>query len=499
MSISLDDAIVSTTAPLAAERTALLLLAGDFALARQLVQQLPNEWRVRLISPDAGATGPDAAESHDGPEPAVEIFRGEPTSAVMLQRAGAATARTVVTALADPDENLEVCRIAAQQLNVPNVIAVVPSTDAGVVDPYRALGAQVVVAAAVVATAVRNIAEPTSAAVQEVGPGQGELVQLTLQPSSPVVGRRLRAFRQRGWTVAVLFRGEELILPQPDTVLQAGDRLLLAGTPEQLSVIAEYLRVGRAQFPLPYGASIAGPVWGEPSEDFLREVAYLANGVGVREVTLSTCDHGDAWRTVAERLPLPVEIAWDSTALHPAAAVTDVVQRFSPGCLVMPAGRPRLPRPFAGLSAPLQTALATAQIPVLLPRGTFPYQQLFLPVFRSPLPPGPTQAALDLADHLGATLTTVHVQAPRFLEEHGDEPDAVAAAVDEMASLRRFQVQHERRVGNPLGELQQLAGPNRLIVLSHRRGRRWRSFRPDVSAYLAQRFNGSVLVQPVDG
>jgi len=494
LSISPDDGVANEQAPLAAERTALLLLAGSPALARQMAQQLPNEWRVRLVTAETSTAGTDGVDiGIDG----IDIYGGEPTSAVILQRAGAAEARTVVAALADRDENLELCRIAVQQLSVPNVIAVVPSAEAA--EPFRALGVQVIVETAVVATAVRNVAEPTSAAVQEVGLGQGELVEITLQPSSPVVGRRLRAFRQQGWTVAVLFRGEELVLPQPETVLQAGDRLLLAGTPERLSVISEYLRVGRAQFPLPYGSSIAGIVWGEPSEGFLQEIAYLSHGVGVRELTLVACDHGDGWQGAAERLQLPAEIVWARTNLSPADAVPDVLHRFSPGCLVLPPGQARLPRPFAGLAAPLRAALNESRVPVLVPRGTFPYQQLLLPVFRSPLPPGATQAALDLAEHLGATLTTIHVQSPRFLEEHGDEPGAIASAVDEMASLRRFQVQHERRVGNPLAELQQLAGPNRLVILSHRLGRHWRSLRPDVSAYLAQRFGGSVLVQSVDG
>ncbi|MHB8577575.1 MAG: TrkA C-terminal domain-containing protein [Dehalococcoidia bacterium] len=473
--------------PLQAERRPRLLLAGRASIARQLALQLPNDWEITLVHPDAGAD--DAAESF-------QSFRGDPTSLLVLQRAGAADARALLAALPDAEENLEVCRLARGQINVPNVIAVVPAAEAA--EPFRALGVEVIVEAAVVATAVRNLVERGSAAVQDVGLGQGELVQITLHPSAPVIGRRLRTFRPRGWTVAAIFRGAELVLPEPDTVLQPDDRLLLAGRPDRLSAVAEYLRVGRAQFPLPYGSTIAGPVWGKPSNLFLQEVAYLAAGVGVKELALVACEHEADWRALADGMDLPAAIRWSASDRAPADAVSEVIGSLSPGCLIVPPGRARLPRPFAGLTRPLSRALREAHVPVLVPRGTFPYQRVLLPVFRSPVPHGAVQSAFDLAEQLQAPLTTVHVQAPAFLQEHGDEAAVVSAAVDEIAAVRRRQVQHEQRVGNPLAELQAFERQYQLLVLSHRRGRRWRSLRPDISAYLTQRFAGTVLVLPMD-
>lgn len=474
-------------ASIEAERGACLLVAGRPALAELLHQQLPNDWQITLVRTDA-----DESRSGDG----FEAHRGDPTSALVLQRAGAADARAILAALPDPAENLEVCRLARQQLGVPNVIAVVGS--AGDAEPFAALGVETIDELAVVATAVRNQIERASAAVQSVGQSQGELVEITLQPSAPVVGRRLRAFRQIGWSLAAVYRDKQLILPEPEVVLQAGDRLLLVGQPDRLSVIAEYLRVGRPQFPLPYGTSIAGPVWGEPSPALLQEVAYLAQGVGLKEICLTVCGGERGWQAAADRLDLPVNVRWGVSDASAADAVSEVLGRIGPGCLVVPPGRARLPRPFAGLAPPLKRALQEAHVPVLVPRGCFPYERILLPVFRTPLPQGAVQSSFDLAEQLSAELVTVHVQAPAFLEEHGDDAAVVVSAVDEMAAVRRRQVQHERRTGNPLGELQQLSQPNQLIVLSHRRGRRWRSFRPDVSAYLAQRFSCTALILPVD-
>jgi len=345
---------------------------------------------------------------------------------------------------------------------------------------------------------VRNQVERASAAAQGVGLGQGEIVEIVLQASSPVVGRRLRALRPTGWAPAALFRDGELLLPTPDLVLRPDDHLLLVGDPERLRVIAEYLRVGRPQFPLPYGNMLAGPVWGEPSASLLREVAYFAQALGLDRVTLLSCTDHEPWQRLASELDLAVPIRWRRSELTPADAVDEALKAPSLGCLIVPPSRARLPRPFAGVAQPLARALAHASVPVLVPRGSIPYERLLLPVVRTPLPGGAVQAALDLAEQLSAELTTVHVEAPGFLEEHGDEAAVVAVAVDEMAAVRRRMVTHTRVVGNPLSELERTTAPRQLAVFSHRRGRRWRGLRPDVSAFLAQRYRGSALIVPLD-
>ncbi|HVC30553.1 MAG TPA: TrkA C-terminal domain-containing protein, partial [Steroidobacteraceae bacterium] len=298
--------------------------------------------------------------------------------------------------------------------------------------------------------------------------------------------------------VAAIFRGDQLVIPDPNTVLQREDRLLLVGQPDRLSAIAEYLRVGRARFPLPYGTAIAGPVWGAPSVDLLREVAYLAAAVGRAELALTICGRDEGCAPAAEGLELPAAIRWSSVDSSPADAVSALLARPLPGCLVVPHGSPRWPRPFSGLSHPLRRALDEANVPILVPRGSFPYESILLPAARNPLPQGAVQVAFDLAEQLGGELVTLHVQAPAALEETSDDASAIDAALDELASVRRRQVLHERRAGNPIAEIMHLARPRQLVVLSHRRGRRWRSLRPDVSAFLAQRLQDSLVILPVD-
>ncbi|MGI8551383.1 MAG: TrkA C-terminal domain-containing protein [Dehalococcoidia bacterium] len=472
---------------IAAERGPHLLLAGTSFLAHQLFKQLPHAWKITLVSLDTD-DGQDAAE--------FETIRGDPTSALVLQRAGATEARAILAALPDLEANLEICRIARQQLHLPQVITIVRAADD--LGPFQELGVEIIVNATVVATAAGNLLERGSTAVEGSGLGQGELIQTTLQPSSPVVGRRIRSFHREGWTFAAIYRQDQLILPTDNTMLEADDRLLLVGRPDRLRDIADYLRVGQARFPLPYGTTLLGPVWGEPSLDLLHELAYVAGATSIEAIEVTVCGSDPAWRSAAETIEFPVRLSWASTSRSPEDAVSELLRQPARGCLFVPHQKPRLPRPFSGVTLPLQRALDQAHMPVLIPRGSFPYERVLLPVFRSPLPQGAVQAAFDLSEQLHASLITLHVQAPSALEEHSDDTATIGAALDEQAALRRARVQHERRSGNPIAEISRLAGPNQLAVISHRRGRRWRSLRPDISSYLAQRLQNSALILPSD-
>jgi Trk K+ transport system NAD-binding subunit len=476
----------SSASPIEAERLPLLIVAGDPSLARQLRLQLATHWRVMVVAAEEGL---DEAED-------IEMVRGDPTSGLVLEHAGASEARALIAAMPDAVSNLEVCRLAHSRLSVPKLVAVVPSMDR--VEAYEELGAEVVNPSLIAATAVRNAIERTSIAVETIGLGQGELVQVTLQASSPFAGRALRSLHPIGWNVAAIFRENRLILPERETVLQVDDRLLLVGPPERLSLVTEYLSVGRAQFPLPYGTVIGGPVWGKPSEGLLREVAYCASAVGVQApLLLQISGETSGWQELAERLDLPVSIQWSSTDLTPEGAVSEMLAQPEIGCLVVPPGHAYLPRPFSGVTAPLRKALQTANIPLFVPKGTFPYERVLFPVAGPRLSQGALQIAFDVAEHLDIPLWTVHVSGPAFLEPNPDETDTTAA-IDQAAALRRRTLRHERRIGNPIAELAELHNPNQLMVLSHRRGRRWRSLKPDISAYLSQRYQDSLLILPVD-
>ena len=267
---------VSAISPLptgdAAPRT--LLLVGDEVLAAELRARLPDHWQITLVTAAHGCRS----------EAGLQVHVGDGTSALVLERAGISATRVLVAALEDAKANLEVCRLGRQRFDVPQVHALVESASRAAA--FRELGVEPIIVGAAMATALRNRLERASIALDGVGLGEGEILQISVHPSSPAIGRALRSFSPQQWTVAAVFRSGALIIPHGDTVLEAHDSVLLIGLPHVLPAVGEYLRVGRTQFPLPYGVGLVALADGVPAAPLLREVAALAAAARLNDVPL---------------------------------------------------------------------------------------------------------------------------------------------------------------------------------------------------------------------
>ena len=119
-----------------------------------------------------------------------------------------------------------------------------------------------------------NVVSTTS----EVGLGQGEILQVRVTAGSLAIGHTLRDIGTREFLVAAIYRQAELVVPHGDTIVQVDDQVLLVGRPDTLRAVAEYFRVGTAQFPMQFGRSIV--VW-----DRSRELGVLAEAAWLEEYT----------------------------------------------------------------------------------------------------------------------------------------------------------------------------------------------------------------------
>jgi CPA2 family monovalent cation:H+ antiporter-2 len=80
--------------------------------------------------------------------------------------------------------------------------------------------------------------------VEELLPGLGEPVSVTLKPDSPAVGKTLGELNLRGLTGATVLairRDHDVLLPGPKDVLRAGDALALAGAHEATDAAKQVL------------------------------------------------------------------------------------------------------------------------------------------------------------------------------------------------------------------------------------------------------------------
>jgi Trk K+ transport system NAD-binding subunit len=75
-----------------------------------------------------------------------------------------------------------------------------------------------------------------------IGGGKGEVVEVTVGPKSKAVGKALKDLNVRGCTFAMISRGDELIPPKGDTVIEVGDLVTVVGKPKDVLKVSKLLR-----------------------------------------------------------------------------------------------------------------------------------------------------------------------------------------------------------------------------------------------------------------
>lgn len=455
-----------------------LILVGNAGLARELRARLPSHWHLTVVAPSPEISVADGS---------VDVYPGDGTSAVVLERAGVAEARVVIAALTDQRANLEVCRLARERFAVPQVLTLVDSV--GAAEAFGELGVETVVASAAMATALRNRLERSSLALEGVGLGEGEILQITLHPSSPAIGRALRSFSPQDWTVASVFREGRLLIPHGDTVLAAGDRLLLIGLPQVLPAVGEYLRLGRTRFPLPYGTDVLALADGELDQAAREELEQLAAAARLSRIVVHVTvpdEGGSQGPGAAGRLVLQRR---EGRALD---VLPELLRRRECGCLCLVGSAAHGPhRP--GRDRLLRAATRQTDRPVLLLRRSAPYRRILFPLASEIGSRAAADVAFDLSEIMQLPLTVLTIAAAAGDGEHGQSD---WRWFSELADERRRPIENDKVVGNPLRQVLQQATRHDLAVLGVTKPGRAGLLRPEPLVYLAERLPGSTMIVP---
>jgi hypothetical protein len=91
---------------------------------------------------------------------------------------------------------------------------------------------------------------------QNVGLGEGEIMEVLVPFGSAYVYRHVGAIEQSQWRIAGIYRDRRLILPNDRTLIHPNDQLLLVGDPEVLIAIYRSFKRELGHFPAPYGTNV---------------------------------------------------------------------------------------------------------------------------------------------------------------------------------------------------------------------------------------------------
>ena len=226
----------------------ILIIAGGGPSGRAIAKRCSTRWQATVV--DVEAKHLELLEGQD-----IGTVQGDCTSTLVLKKTPIEEARAVVAATGSDEVNFEFCRLAREIYNVPNVVALVHHPEEQ--ERFREADYVPISRPSSVAAIVESQLDSGRRTTTDIGLGIGEIMEVTVQSSSPVIGKTLAILRPKAWLLAAIYRDGELVVPHGTTVIEENDRCLLTGDPAVLPDICEYFQRGSSEFPLQFGTRYA--------------------------------------------------------------------------------------------------------------------------------------------------------------------------------------------------------------------------------------------------
>ncbi|MEI8056863.1 MAG: TrkA family potassium uptake protein [Actinomycetes bacterium] len=212
-------------------------IAGAGKVGRSIARELlSNGHEILLIDRDPAKARPDVV-------PGAEVLLGDTCEIAVLDLAELPSCQVLVAATGDDKVNLVVSLLAKTEYGVPRVVARVnhPKNEWMFDESW---GVDVAVSTPRMISALVEEAVTVGDLVRlfTFRQGNANLVELTLPPSSPVVGKRVGDVTWPFDTALVaIIRDTRVITPSADDPLESGDELMFVAAPAQEQALEDLL------------------------------------------------------------------------------------------------------------------------------------------------------------------------------------------------------------------------------------------------------------------
>lgn len=163
------------------------------------------------------------------------VISGNSLEANILKEAGVATTEMFVS-VSDDDEVNILSALLAKRMGALHTVALVNMP--GFVPLISALGVDAIINPPMitVSSILEHIRRGRIHDVHSVVEGLGEVLEAEALPTSPLVGQSLRKSKiPKGVAIGAILRGDVVIAARGDTVIEAGDRVVLFAAPGKAS------------------------------------------------------------------------------------------------------------------------------------------------------------------------------------------------------------------------------------------------------------------------
>jgi len=468
-----------------------ILICGAGFIAEELLKRLGESWKVTLIDRDESILRDISARFVS----VSRVLGADASSPVALEKAGLAEQDYVLALTRDDASNLAIATFAKDK-GIRNILSLV--YDSKYLPEFQKIGVKTLTIATQAARRIHQYLLDPRVNVFPIGQDEAEFMEVDVGPNPVISGDRIMEARNGEWRVVGVLREQRLMFPEEDTVFRPEDRLLMLGRPGLYEAVCSLLECTEAHFPRTYGHDLvlgmpAGQ--GERGDAILNEGLHLAQNIKIQRVLVLCSEEACEQKEQIERWARSLDIELRRTESNILQAVEETCSKESAGVALLPPADP--PR-FDSLARPVLISLAhRLPCPLLLARGTHPYENILVPYNGTAASDLALRVAVDLASQLDACITTAVVEEPEFLhEEKPDEAtwlDRVLERIRERAHIHKTKLHEELRRGNPVKEITSLAADYNLLVLGSTK-REKDLFTPHVGELLARKAPCSVLI-----
>jgi trk system potassium uptake protein TrkA len=180
------------------------------------------------------------------------VMAGDGCEVRVMSEAGMGRAEVVVAVTGDDEDNLVICQMARRQFDVKRSVARV--NDPRNEEIFRLLGIDATVASTRIIYSLIEQEVDTGQVVPLTALKRGniEIVEADLDAKSPVVDRTLKDVHLPGDSViAVIIRGDQIVLPSGTTRFEAGDCVVALTRPEDERQLRELMAGPAGLIPKP--------------------------------------------------------------------------------------------------------------------------------------------------------------------------------------------------------------------------------------------------------
>ncbi|MDP9382462.1 MAG: TrkA family potassium uptake protein [Chloroflexota bacterium] len=199
-----------------------IIVVGGGKVGYYLTKTLVNEgYEVLLIE-----RNPQKVETFSERFGAV-VMLGDGAEAATQQRAGAARADVVIAATGEDEDNLVICQVAKKMFQVGHVIARVNNPKNEEIFKRLGIDTTVSVTNIILSYIEQNLPDRPIAHLITLSHSDLAIVEASVTDRSPYAGRTLSEVAlPPDVAVSAIIRGDDLLIPRPETRLQPGDDVI---------------------------------------------------------------------------------------------------------------------------------------------------------------------------------------------------------------------------------------------------------------------------------